>query len=91
MNKRTLSDLQASERPTRFLRALTPAGAQDQRLRAAVFEALNNAVINGYDFDGWTAEAVAQDLINYDSDLEGCEIDELLPFVIEWRKTRKAA
>lgn len=54
-------------------------------LQERVFEALSNAIENGYDLERWAASEVVGDLRSYCSDLEGCDPEELLPHVIEWQ------
>jgi hypothetical protein len=53
-------------------------------VRERVFEALDNAVENGYALDEWAASEVADDLLTYCADLEGLDVDDVLPFIIEW-------
>lgn len=53
-------------------------------LQRLVNEALNNAVANRYDFDNWTAKAVAEDLIIYDADLEKHFVKDITPCVRKW-------
>ena len=55
-----------------------------------VFRALNCATEeNGYNFDDWTDEEIAQDLIAYDADLEGKDPSKLIPCVTKWRACRR--
>jgi len=58
------------------------------RLRVIVFHALENAVDNGYEdvVINDPANSVAADLIYWDADLEDKEIEEVVPFVKEWRR-----
>lgn len=43
----------------------------DDCLAVIVSEAYKNAVQNGYDLDSMTADEIADDMITFDSDLEG--------------------
>lgn len=52
--------------------------------------ALNQAYENGYDLTEWASIAIACDLIDLDSDYEGCEPDDLLPHVVKWLASRRA-
>lgn len=54
-------------------------------LRSEVFEALNNAVANGYDLRLLPASEVAVDLLDRCAPLEHLEPDDVLPFIIEWQ------
>lgn len=54
-------------------------------LEAMVHQAMDNAEANGYDQrHGWTPEEVAADIAAYDSDLEGFDVELLLPHVRSW-------
>lgn len=55
-------------------------------IKKLVFEALNNAKENGYEPEKESVEYWANDLIDYDADLENCEPEELTPYIEEWRK-----
>lgn len=57
-------------------------------LRERVFEALNNAVANGYDMREWAPSEVAVDLLDHDAGLEHLEPDDVLPHIIEWQIER---
>lgn len=58
-------------------------------LRQMVYESLDNALANG-DFNpgmslhGKSNEEIAEDLIEYDADLESCTVEELVPLVQAW-------
>lgn len=54
------------------------------QFRASVFEALNNAVNNDYDFYGWKLVDVVEDLMMYKKNFEECDPNSLLPIVEEW-------
>lgn len=56
----------------------------DHQLRTLVFTAMQNAVDNGHTFTGWTDVAVAEDLVEYDSDLEGYDPEDLARYVKEF-------
>lgn len=58
-----------------------------QRIRVAVFEALDNAVANGHDFVDHSVKQVIDDLMTCDADLEGARPDDLEPWVREWMHT----
>lgn len=53
-------------------------------LRKRVFEALNNARANGYEFVGMSHEDIAVDLATYDADLENEDTDALAEHVGAW-------
>jgi len=57
-------------------------------LQNLVFTALDNAVENGHDPRDQSDEQNAADLGTYDSELEGREVSELLPFIRAWRAAR---
>lgn len=55
-------------------------------LEKKVHEALDNAIANGYeDMVNWDDEDIAVDLGTYDADLEGLEVDVLIPHITTWR------
>jgi hypothetical protein len=63
-------------------------------IRDIVFNNLDSAKANdhfeqdGY-FDGWTAEDIAQDMIDQDAESTNCENltkEQILPYVTEWLK-----
>jgi len=56
----------------------------DEQIKALVFEAMQNAIDNGHTFMGLTDIAVAEDLVQFDSDLESYEPEDLAPFVKEF-------
>jgi hypothetical protein len=56
--------------------------------RERVFEALDNARENGYDFRFTEPEAVATDLGTYDADLQG-EGERLIPHIREWQASKR--
>jgi len=53
-------------------------------------EALNHALVNGYDLKDWAAIAIACDLIDRDQDCEGAHPDDLLPHVNAWLASRRS-
>ena len=59
----------------------------DITLRDIIFEALNNAVASGFDEFVYTKPAteVANDLLEYDVDLEHENVIEVAAFVEAWR------
>lgn len=48
-----------------------------KNLEMNVAIALDNATDNGYDFDGWTAEAIVDDLVMYDVDFENYDMQDV--------------
>jgi hypothetical protein len=57
--------------------------------REAVFESLNNAIINAPEIVGYTAIALANDLVTYDPVHEDFSEDQVLAFVEEWLNEKK--
>lgn len=55
-------------------------------LKERVFEALNNAKENGYDFLTWSLSHTIQYLKAYNHDLEEAVSTSLIPLIEEWRK-----
>ena len=53
-------------------------------LNDAVIESLNNAVANGYPLYEWTAEEIAADLAEYDSQFENVDQAELQIIIAGW-------
>ncbi len=53
-------------------------------IRESVFEALDNAVENGYPMREWKIEAILDDLLMCDADLEDLERAVVEPFVVKW-------
>ena len=66
-----------------------------KELKELVFEAMDNAVDNGFfaDMTGDTPENVAIDLLDYDADIGGMKPDvavmDLIPHIEAWRADRK--
>jgi hypothetical protein len=59
-------------------------------MRELVFEALENASDNEYeDFLMSDPMRVAIDLLDYCADLEGKQIEDVLPFVREWQAKKR--
>jgi len=58
-------------------------------LEQQVFSSLDSAVANDYDLREWSAEEIANDLHEYDADLESVSPAELLPHVQAWKEARK--
>lgn len=60
-------------------------------IRAAVFEAMDNACENGFAalMVINDADATVRDLIQYDADLEDLEPADVKPHVLEWRRQRQ--
>ncbi len=53
-------------------------------IKKAVGFALENATDNGCSFEDWTFKAIAEDLMDYDADLEKESTEVVLPHVIDW-------
>lgn len=51
-----------------------------------VDESMANAIDNGYSFDEWSAEEIARDIAEYDSQFEGVPIEEIIPLIKEWKE-----
>lgn len=54
-----------------------------------VFNALDNAVENGYREDLNDSVSIALDLIEYCSDFENANLEELLPYIRAWLASPK--
>ena len=54
-------------------------------LRRAVFEALDNAIANGFTMTAMTNDQIAVDLKDCDADLENVAESDLVPIIEEWR------
>lgn len=50
----------------------------------AVSRALDNAIDNGYDFEGWSFTELAEDLISNDKEFEDCAVEEIKPLTDKW-------
>ena len=57
-------------------------------LRQRVFESNDNAVENGYEIDVWPAWKIAEDISEYDAELESFTHAELLPHITAWLNQR---
>ena len=57
-------------------------------LRARVFQALENAVENGFDMQDMPPEAIAEDLVWLDADIEGENVSDVQEHVSEWLATK---
>lgn len=55
-----------------------------EEIRAAVFEALDNATANGYAVASSSPERIATDLLTYDAGLEDQTETKLVPHIREW-------
>jgi hypothetical protein len=64
--------------------------AGNESLRELVFDALDAAGDNGFDFRGWTAKAIADDLNRFCPDLDHHEPGSYIRFVKEWMNQRDA-
>lgn len=62
-------------------------------LKELVFEALNNAVANGYGAFAYKTSAteVAADMARYDANVEGVPEVQLVPYVLAWRRQQGVA
>lgn len=56
----------------------TEAEARAAMIQRRVERALANAKENGYDFSGWTLEAIATDMVSYDADMETFTTEEVV-------------
>lgn len=54
-----------------------------------VKEQLDCAVANGFTFEGWTTEAIIQDLQTFSAVCEDCSEDELRPHVESWLRKHR--
>lgn len=62
----------------------------EAEIKAAVFEALNNAVANGHDVSCFEdPELVAVDLTDLDADLEDQAIKDLVPHIKVWQEEHR--
>jgi hypothetical protein len=61
----------------------------DAELRTTILESLEGAVSNGYagTLLTWTDEEIAQDMIDFASDLEDQTVEAMVPHIAEWRKS----
>ena len=59
-----------------------------EALRARIFESLDQAIKNDYDFEDDPPEEIADDLVNCDAELENQEPQNLLPHVEAWLARR---
>jgi len=57
----------------------------EEELRLSVYLSMNIAKDNGYDFEGWTNDQIAKDLILYDSLFEDMEPTRLYAHIQSWR------
>lgn len=61
-----------------------------EELRKRVIDNLNNALENQYNFLDWDPEKVADDLLSYaDYDFSNIEIEQIIPYIIEWQNKTK--
>jgi 2'-5' RNA ligase len=56
----------------------------NKELQSKVDNALDNAVANDYKMEGYKHDAIARDLIEFDSDLEDEDEEGLIPYVKSW-------
>ena len=61
----------------------------ERTLKQKVYDNLENALENGYDFTNWKSDNVADDMLTYaDYDFPGVEPEEIKPLIEEWQNTR---
>lgn len=53
-------------------------------LETLVNDAMNHSVDNGYRFEGWTYQQIAEDIVTFDSDLEVFDPVEIEPILRKW-------
>lgn len=58
-------------------------------IRAIVFEEIENAVANGTHWVDWKPWEMAIDLNRLCAPLDHIQAEELLPFVLEWRRSKE--
>lgn len=58
----------------------------DASTLACVKRDLHDAASNGYNFENWTDEEIAGDIIAYDDTFEDWTVKDLMPYVKEARK-----
>ena len=51
-----------------------------------VVEAMWHAKLNGENFENWTAEEIAVDMLDYDADIDGHDLDKVVACVKKIRK-----
>lgn len=59
------------------------------KIEDQVRESLEAAAKNGFDFAGWTDEAIAEDLVQFDPELEDQDPVDLVPAVRAWRAKKE--
>lgn len=55
-------------------------------LKQSVRHALGNAAVNGHTFEGWSAEAIALDMVCFDSDMEREDYKEIAAIIEDIRR-----
>lgn len=55
----------------------------DTKLHKLVSEAIKNSLENGYEFNDYTLDELACDMVAYDSDIEHYEAEDVLKVLIE--------
>ena len=66
-----------------------PKDLPEDQLRTMVFESCKNALENGYDVDKWSAAELADDIADYDPDLEGVNPLKMRPHCQAWLDSLK--
>jgi hypothetical protein len=56
---------------------------ENDYIKECVRQALKNANENGYDFEGWTNEEIALDMIDYDEALENANVEVVTRCIAE--------
>lgn len=57
------------------------------RIYYKVAESYENAIDNGYDVDSMDIHDLASDMIEYDSDLENCNIEDIINAINKYRNS----
>lgn len=63
--------------------------SKTEEFQKRINESLDSAIENGYELDEWSAEDIAADLNQYDSNFESFESKDLVPFIQTWKDGRK--
>ena len=60
----------------------------NDRLYQLVSEAMQNAKENGYTFDDWLVEEIAEDMIEYDADISSYDLNDVVDCIIEYSRVK---
>lgn len=63
--------------------------SKTEEFQKRINESLDSAIESGYELDEWSAEDIAADLNQYDSNFESFESKDLVPFIQTWKDGRK--